>query len=422
MSTYPPNQDSQPTLVFAVAGYNLAETGRMLEIAKAVEGTFGVLFMSYGGRFERLIEEAGFALKKMEPRLTPQKLAQLRVVLSGESWNTVGYFTADELAPRVEGESALFKEVKPAAVLTGWCLSVTLSARVANVPFVNVLHSTSINEYYEAGLQTWPDRLHWLRWFLSDERLTKRINRRILTASFPLKPYHTIAKQYDLKPFNNFIELLEGDYTLLADIPEWVGLPSVGPNKRHVGPLIARIEVDVPREVAEIPRDKPIVYFAMGSSGKPKLVADMIEGFRGKPYRVIAPVRGLIEELNVRVPSNVIVTGLLPAHKVNPMAEVSVIHGGQNTVMNACLSGTPIVGMGMHPEQEANLEACVRKGFCIRLNKWRDTAPRVLEAIEVQLQDGSAKEKVERFRAELAKWNGPMNAATFLRETFGRTV
>ena len=44
-------------------------------------------------------------------------------------------------------------------------------------------------------------------------------------------------------------------------------------------------------------------------------------------------------------------------------------YGGQNTVMNACLAGTPIVGIGMHPEQQANLDACVRKGFAIRLSK-----------------------------------------------------
>ena len=417
--TQAPRQENRPTLVFAVAGYNLAETGRMLEIAKAVKESFNVLFMSYGGRFEGLIEEAGFALRKMEPRLTAKKLNKLRVVLSGETWNTVGYFTADELAPRVESELALFNEVKPVAVLTGWCLSVTLSTRVAQVPFVNVLHSTSITEYYEAGLQTWPDRLYWLRRFFSDERLNRRINRRILTIKFPLRPYHRIGKRYDLKPFKNFVELLEGDYTLLADIPEWVGLPRVAPNKRYMGPLVAKIETEVPREVVEIPRDKPIIYFAMGSSGKPKLVAEILEGFAGKPYRVIAPVKGLIESSDIRVPSNVIVTAFLPAHKVNPVAEVSVIHGGQNTVMNACLSGTPIVGMGMHPEQEANLEACVRKGFAIRLNKWRDSATRVLEAIDTQLANTSAKDKVETFRRQLERWDGPRSAAGFLNETLG---
>jgi hypothetical protein len=47
------------------------------------------------------------------------------------------------------------------------------------------------------------------------------------------------------------------------------------------------------------------------------------------------------------------------------MADVSVIHGDQSTVMQTCLAGTPIVGIGMHPEQQANLDACVRKGFAV---------------------------------------------------------
>lgn len=87
-------------------------------------------------------------------------------------------------------------------------------------------------------------------------------------------------------------------------------------------------------------QDFPFVYFAMGSSGKQRLAADILEGFRAKPYRVIAPVKQQIKNMNVALPANIIVTGFLPAHKVNPMTDISVIHGGQNTVMNACLSAT----------------------------------------------------------------------------------
>jgi len=157
----------------------------------------------------------------------------------------------------------------------------------------------------------------------------------------------------------------------------------------------------------------------MGSSGKPALVSEILAGFRNKPYRVIAPVRSHIERITVDIPENVVVTGFLPAHKVNPMADISVIHGGQNTVMNACLSGTPIVGIGMHPEQQANLDACVRKGFAIRLNKKRASVSKVLEAIDILLHDKFAKTAVETFQRQLAKWNGPENAARFLKEHYG---
>ena len=409
------------TLIFAVAGYNLAETGRMLEIAKACEDKFNIIFMSYGGQYEHFIEEAGFELIKQGPRLTQEKLDRLRIVLSGETLNTVGYLTERELRARVPGEMEFFKKIKPAAVLTGWCLSVTVSTRAAGVPFVNVLHSTSITEYYQAGLQTWPDRLDFafLRRLFGKERLQRRFNKRILNVKWVLRPYNKIARQYGLKEFGNFIQLIEGDHTLLADIPEWVNLPKIRSNFHFIGPLPFRSKLEVPKEVAEIPRDEPIIYFAMGSSGKPELIKEIIEGFKDKPYRVIAPVKTHIDALDVNIPANVLVTGLVPAHKVNPMANISIIHGGQNTVMQACLSGTPIVGIGMHPEQQANLDACVRKGFAVRLNKYRITASEVLEAVEKLLNDKRAREEVVKFRGQLTEWDGPKNAARFLCETFG---
>ena len=88
--------------------------------------------------------------------------------------------------------------------------------------------------------------------------------------------------------------------------------------------------------------------------------------------------------------------------------------------MQACLAGTPIVGVGMHPEQQTNLDACVRKGFAIRLNKKKVTASEVLWAIDKLLNDSSAKEEVLKFKNHLEQWNGPQNAAQFLFETYGK--
>ena len=412
------------TIVFAVAGYNLAETGRHIEIARACRGLFNILFLSYGGNFEHLIADEGFKLLKMEPRLTEKQLHHIRKALRGETLNTVGYFTTAELQPRIESELKLFTGIKPACVLTGWCQSVLLSTRLARIPLVNVLHSTSITEYYAAGLQSIPDRrdFAFLHRLFTEERLNNWVSKQVLNLKLPVKHFNKIAREKGLKEFKNIMELLEGDYTLLADIPEWVGFSEIRPTLRYIGPLPFRLNGEIPKEIADMPKDRPIVYFAMGSSGKPALIADIINGFKDRPYRVIAPVHSHIKDMDLEIPSNVFITGFLPAHKVNPLADISVIHGGQNTVMNACLSGTPIVGIGMHAEQQANLDACVRKGFAIRLNKKRVSASAVLGAIDRLLNDQAAKEKVTAFQAELLKWDGPGNAAKFLNETFGENL
>jgi hypothetical protein len=81
---------SKRILLFTPCAFNLAETTRMLEIAKGVghhEGAskvFDIQFMSDRGDFEHLIEEEGFPLKKMEPRLTPEKIEFIGKVDKGE--------------------------------------------------------------------------------------------------------------------------------------------------------------------------------------------------------------------------------------------------------------------------------------------------------------------------------------------------
>jgi UDP:flavonoid glycosyltransferase YjiC (YdhE family) len=79
-------------------------------------------------------------------------------------------------------------------------------------------------------------------------------------------------------------------------------------------------------------------------------------------------------------PPNVLVTDWLPAHQVNQLADLSLFHSGIGTVMIAADAGKPVVGIGMQPEQVANLACLVRKGFAIRIPKSKDPSRKVQEA------------------------------------------
>jgi hypothetical protein len=55
-------------------------------------------------------------------------------------------------------------------------------------------------------------------------------------------------------------------------------------NYFYTGPLIAKQNFPIPEEVKNIPRDKPIIYFAKASSGTPEIIAKIVDSFDGKPY------------------------------------------------------------------------------------------------------------------------------------------
>ena len=61
-------------IIFSPTACNLAEVTRALEIAKPCRDSFEILFVSYGGEFENLIEKEGFVIRHLEPALTPEKV------------------------------------------------------------------------------------------------------------------------------------------------------------------------------------------------------------------------------------------------------------------------------------------------------------------------------------------------------------
>jgi hypothetical protein len=408
-------------LLFAPCAFNLAETTRMLEIAKGVahhqaaSQVFEIHFMSDGGDFEHLIDEEGFPLQKMEPRLTKEKIEYIGKVDKGEIFAPA--FTRQEINIRIEHEQRYLQELKPAVLLTGSYLTIPLTCRIEHIPLVWAIQSTWLKEFFTTGAgMTDTIKFKPLK-RVADWLVFLFINFWIKNGF--LNGLNKAARQYGVPGYPSIFDYWQGDITIVAEPAEFSGA-TLPPNHYFTGPLIARQDFPLPEEIKNIARDKPLVYFAMGSSGTPEIVANIVESFAGEPYRVIAPVKFHLDRVPwVKVPANVIVTDWLPAYQVNKMVDISVIHGGIGTVMTAAYAGKPVVGVGMQPEQDANIACLVRKGFAIRVPKSRDPSKKVQEAIQRLLHDEEAKIKAVEFSKVMEKWDGPRMAAELLLEKFG---
>ncbi len=124
----------------------------MVEIAKAVkrhpeaDRAFEVHFISDGGDFESMIENHGFALTRMEPRLTKEKIELIAQVDRGEKFTPA--FTVRETVQRVDNEIACLTDLKPAAVVTGSYPTIPLTCRILRVPLVWVIQSTWLSDFF----------------------------------------------------------------------------------------------------------------------------------------------------------------------------------------------------------------------------------------------------------------------------------
>ena|SRR5208282_1548575 len=299
----------KPTLLFAPCAFNLAETSRMVEIAKAVarhpaaSRAFDIHFISDGGEFERLIESHGFPLTHMEPRLTPEKIELIAEVDRGEKFASA--FTDAEMIQRVHHEIVALRKFQPVAVVAGSYPSIPVTCRVMRVPLVWVIQSTWLSAFFRHGagmtdhLRPTPVKVlaDWLVWLFINFWIRYGF----------LNTVNRAAKHFGVPGFRLIFDYWRGDITLVAEPPEFSGA-TLPPEHFFIGPLIPQDEFPMPPELLEIPKDRSLIYFAMGSSGTPEIVAKIIESFEGKPYRVIAPVQFQLSRMpGVRIPTNVVV-------------------------------------------------------------------------------------------------------------------
>lgn len=124
------------TILFAPATFNLAETTRMIEIAKQMRKNYHCVFCGFSKTYLKLIKEAEFEVTLLSPTLTPQQEAAIIKFDQGKSLKNP--FTEEIVADRVASELALINELAPSVIVTGSNVTIFLSARIEKVPLVYV--------------------------------------------------------------------------------------------------------------------------------------------------------------------------------------------------------------------------------------------------------------------------------------------
>ena len=347
------------TILFGIVGWNIAETTRMIEVAKAFRHAYDCQFLSYGGQFESLVADNGFKLHHLEPAETPEKIDLLWKIDRGEAFQQP--WSTEELNQRVRSELDLIESLQPAVVFLGSVLTLPLSCRIAKVPLVSVIPLALSRPYIQARLPLspfLPPILNRLACFLV-ERLP-----------FLVGNVRKVTREYGLPAPRSLLDLWEGDLNFVTEAPAFSLLKTLPQHWYFCGPIFAHLDTPVPEQVQALLQQQrqPLVYFAMGSSANHNVLQKTLSAFEGLPVQVIAPIAAHLQDGDP-VPDNVLVTDWLPALTVTEQVDIAVTHGGQGTVQTTVTAGVPFVGIGMQPEQALNIFVFAQYGSAVLLNR-----------------------------------------------------
>ena len=345
-------------ILFSPESFNMGETTRCIEIARvARERGHTVLFHVYSPKYLGLLENAGLPVHLREPIMSDAEAEQIMALDQGRGVRHP--FTTDMVRRRVNAELEAIRDFRADAVVIGSNLTMLLSARIAGVPIFYARPYAYSSTYFSkkpvGGELAAPG---WLR---------------AVARVFSYKPasFTRVAREHGLRLPHRTVDMLSADVNLICSLFTQLRGDSLVEPDVGVGPIYYRAPGELPQIVRE-PRERPLIYVGMGSSGSADILAKVLRQLSAAPVDVL--VGGGVQLLDTHLLGSNIhfagtVPGTIPAHLLAGHIDASMTHGGEGTVQTACLAGVPFAGIAMQAEQSWNIEECVRYGNALRFTK-----------------------------------------------------
>ena len=400
----------------------LSETSRMLELHRALtELGVAVRVATHGGPHERLLAEAGVEYDVLGPGLSPTRAAVFVASAVGLGDPRQSMYDDAEIRTYVAAEAEYFRTHKITVAVTGFTLTTLLSSRLTGVRVITEHAGSFVPPVFEHRLLPAPTRPVDPRLKHAPARLARfLVNRSPNRITAYCGGFNRVAAELGVEGIPSLASLLLGDLSLVPEVPEVLGISGAelaawtpgkgyraGAQLRAVGPLFAQLDLPMPADVQKfLDRPGPTIYLAMTSTPAAQ-VRTAIAELSCLDVRIL--VAGTIHDLGDLATDQILIKGVLPSHLVMPQVELAVTTGGQGSVQTAMASGTPLLGIPLHIEQDLNV------ALVERLNAARRARPTTLATQAARmLDDQSHREAAERIQKLYAAADGPAEAAAVI--------
>jgi MGT family glycosyltransferase len=382
----------------------LSHTTRTLQIAIELRNNgFNVIYAG-NGEYMKLPLENGFEVREIYS-ITHERV--LAVSRSGR----LNWYNSSCADKCIQAELKLFDEIKPDIVFNDFRLTLSTSCEIAHIPLVVTLNAAWTN-YYTIKIRC-PEH------FFLEKLVGRKIGNYIIPylkeffAWYDAQPINRIRKKYGLVKKNNIWDIFAGDLNLLIDIPEYGPTNNLPNNFHYIGPMVWEPNIDLPEWYNSIDRNKPCIYFTMGSTGYPKFFQEAIDLFGNTDYQCIITTAGMAHFDSV--PSNIYICDYAPGNEIMKIADLVVCHGGNGTIYQALSNGVPIIGIPTMHDQEFNLDRVIELGAGIQLSELKYKPENLKKAIHNVLNNNQYRKNALKYAEILKSYNAPKKGAELIK-------
>lgn len=379
-------KNSYPVLGVFPRFYGMGESYPLVKVAENYINLGGeVIFFTHGGEYDRQVRDLGCKVISVEPMIK----------------NTTQFFknhSDREIIEIIQKEAEIYKKSNiDALVQTNVFFGCILAARLAKIPLISLISGTFIPPYAYQNKTIYLDVLD----IMPTRYLPKFIKIGIYKLTLLLykgpvtKKFNRISKKLGLKiRFRNKLELIKGDYTIVCDNLDFLGIKPTRdfPRENFVGPIIPQMKLSKEEEKLDSDIEKFLqkpgkkILLSFGSSTQwKKTFLKIIKTLDNTEYNVIALYTTILTEDELPdVGDNIIFKKFVKnIYGLSSRVDLKIIHGGRGTVYNSIYNGKPIIGYPLHFEQEGNLDNLRRFGSAIKLSRVNFSQDSLLKSIKI---------------------------------------
>ena len=377
-------------ILFIAECVTLAHMARPAVLAKSLEDAPYEVVLASDGRYDGLF--------------SPLQLEQERIFsISSERFLKAlekgqPLYDKETLHRYVEDDLALFERTKPDVVVGDFRLSLSVSARIAKIPYVtisNIYWSPYAKQHYPV-----PELPITRTLGVPLAQLMFSIVRPVAFA-LHTRPLNAVRKQFGLKPLGLDLRrtYTDADLTLYADVPGLVETEALPPNHRYIGPVLWSPEVPTPDWWDQIEPSQPIIYLTPGSSGSVDKLTTLAAALASLPATVLVATAGR-ELQKIDIPS-VYAADFLPGTEAAIRADLVVCNGGSPTTGQALATGTPVVGVSSNLDQYLNMNALANAGLGLMVRSEQVTPERLRASAEAILNDRRFRQRAAEMQTKI---------------------
>jgi len=379
----------------------LAHVARPLALGRALDpARYEITFVT-DERYRQFAAASGWAMRRVHT--IPAKRF-LDALATGRP-----LYDAHTLRGYVDDDLSVLKEIRPDVVVGDFRLSLSISARVAGIPYV-AISSAYWSPY---ARQSFP---------LPEHPLVELMGLRTAQVVFDLArpfafayhalPLNRVRREFKLPWLGLDLQRVytDADYVAYADLPEMVPTRELPANHTFLGPVLWSPPVEAPHWWRDLPTDRPIVYVTMGSSGAKRALERVVEAVAGLDCIAIVATAG--ESLRDPLPANVRAADYLRGDDATGRSDLVICNGGSPTSYQALAAGIPVLGVAGNMDQHLNMQGVERAGAGIRLRNDRASVEDLRLAAGRLLDDPSYRRAAMSLSATMQRYDA---AAAFAR-------